>query len=71
MPRLGPSHTPTAHRIQITEKGVLKLLLGLSSYKATGPYQISSRFFKEMATSITQALIFIFQAGFSESRPDT
>ena len=57
MPRLGPSLIPTAHPIQITEKDELKLLLGLSSYKATGPDQISSRFLKEVATSITQALI--------------
>ena len=39
MPNQGPSHTPTEPQTLVTEKGTLKLLLGLNPYKttATGP----------------------------------
>ena len=71
MPHLGHSLTPTAPPIQVIEKRVLKLLIGLNPYKATCSDQIYSRILKEMAASITLALTFIFQASLNQGQtPD-
>jgi hypothetical protein len=61
IPNLGTSKTPDAPNIIVGTKGVLKLLLSLNSHKATGPDQLSTRFFREMATSIAPSLTLIFQ----------
>jgi hypothetical protein len=53
--------TPDAPNIIVGKEGVLKLLLNLNPHKATGPDQLSTRFLKEMATSITPSLTLIFQ----------
>ena len=59
LPDLGTSNTPDAPNIQVGRNGVRKLLQGLKPHKATGPDEISSRFLKEMASPITQALTLI------------
>jgi hypothetical protein len=51
--------------------GVLKLLLNLNPHKDTGPDQLSTRFLKEMATSITPSLTLIFQTSLERGKvPD-
>jgi hypothetical protein len=61
IPNLGTSKTPDAPNIIAGKEGVLKLLLNLNPHKATGPDQLSTRFLREMATSITPSLTLIFQ----------
>jgi hypothetical protein len=64
-----PSHfllLPDAPNIIVGKEGVLKLLLNLNPHKATGPDQLSTRFLKEMATSITPSLTLIFQTSMAE-----
>jgi len=61
IPNLGTSKTPDAPNIIVDKEGVLKLLLNLNPHKAMGPDQLSTRFLREMATSITPSLTLIFQ----------
>ena len=61
IPNLGTSKTPDAPNIIVGKEGVLKLLLNLNPHKAMGPDQLSTRFLREMATSITPSLTLIFQ----------
>ena len=65
MPQMGPSLSNTAPPLIIQEKGVKKLL---DSHKASGPDQITPRFLKEMAPSITPAQTLIFQASFDQGQ---
>jgi hypothetical protein len=70
IPNLGTSKTPDAPNIIVGKEGVLKLLLNLNPHKATGPDQLSTRFLKKMATSITPSLqnqLAFAQSFFSET----
>ena len=60
MPDKGPSLHPIIPDINITTVGILKLLQNLDVHKASGPDQVSSRFLKETAESITPILKTIF-----------
>ena len=68
MPQIGPSLSNTAPPLIIQEKGVKKLLDSQDPHKASGPDQITPRFLKEMAPSITPALTLIFQASFDQGQ---
>ena len=71
IPNLGTRKTPDAPNIIVGKEGVLKLLLNLNPHKATGPDQLSTRFLKEMATSITPSLTLIFQTSLERGKvPD-
>ena len=61
MSSLDNSYYPRAPDLNIRVEGVTKILKGLSPHKASGPDQISSRFFKEMATEISALLTLINQ----------
>ena len=49
----------------------IKILEGLNPHKASGPEEISSRFLKEMAPSISPALTLIFQASYDQGTVPT
>ena len=68
LPDLGASSNPDALNIQVGRNGVMKLLQGLKSHKATGPDEISSRFLKVMASPITPALTLIYQASLEQGQ---
>ena len=58
-----PSSSPylTAPGVNVTEKGVRKLLQNLNIHKAYGPDQIGPRVLKEMASTIAPILTIIFR----------
>ena len=66
MPSSGNSLKSEAPPLVIQDNGVRKILEGLNPYKASGPDEISSRFVKEMAPSISSALTLIFQASYDQ-----
>ena len=68
IPNLGTSKTPDAPNIIVGKEGVLKLLLNLNPHKAMGPDQLSTRFLKEMATSITPSLTLIVQTSLERGK---
>ena len=55
----------------IQNNGVKKILEGLNPHKASGSDEISSRFLKEMAPSISPALTLIFQASYDQGTVPT
>ena len=63
---MGNSLKSEAPPLVIQENGVKKILEGLNPHKASGPDEISSRFLKEMASSISPALTLIFQASYDQ-----
>ena len=64
---MGPSLSKTAPS-KHQEKVVKKLLDSQIPDKASGPDQITPRFVKEMAPTITPALTFIFQASYNQGQ---
>ena len=64
MPHIQQYCSPFNHQ----EKGVIKLLDSQNPHKASGPDQITPRFLKEMAPSITPALTLTFQASFDQGQ---
>ena len=66
IPSMGNSLKSEAPPLVIQENGVKKILEGLNPHKASGPDEISSRFLKEMASSISPALTLIFQASYDQ-----
>jgi hypothetical protein len=68
IPDLGTSQYNETPQITITQNGVYKLLHGLKQHKATGPYEISTKFLKEMVAPVTPALTFIFQASLNQGQ---
>ena len=70
-PDLGPGIAASVPPLRISEKDTGEDLEGLNPHKATGADQISSRFLKEMASSIAPALTLIYQASHDqEQTPD-
>ena len=57
---------PDMPPIQIHTEGVLHLLLGLKTSKATGPDKIPSRLLKELAYQISPALTLLYRASISQ-----
>ena len=55
---------PDMPDIQITEPGVLKLLLNLKPHKAQGPDNISPKILKELAVEISPSLTLIFKKSY-------
>ena len=55
--------------IQITVKGVEKLLIELKPNKAQGPDNIPARILKEMASTIAPILTIIFQKSINSGTP--
>ena len=55
---------PSMPEIEVTNEGVVKLLLKLNPYKASGPDLLPARVLKEMATEIGLFLTIIFQKSF-------
>ena len=68
IPDIGINTIPFAPDIQVTEKGVLKLLSNVNPNKVTGSDEISTKFLKEMAHAVTPALTKIFQASIDQSQ---
>ena len=66
MPSMGNSLKSEAPPLIIQDNGIKKILEGLNPHKASGPDEISSRFLKEMAPSISPALTLIFQASYDQ-----
>ena len=48
-------------KIEVTVKGVQKLLLGLTPHKAAGPDELSPRVLKEIHEEIAPVLTYIFR----------
>ena len=48
-------------KIYVTLNGVIKLLNGLQTKKATGPDNVSARLIKEIAAELAPALVNFFQ----------
>ena len=71
MPPMGKSLDTEAPPLTIQNNGVKKILQGLNPHKASGPDEISSRFLKEMAPSISPALTLIFQASYDQDTVPT
>ena len=71
MPSMGKSLDTEAPPLTIQNNGVQKILEGLNPHKASGPDEISSRFLKEMAPSISPALTLIFQASYDQGTVPT
>ena len=61
-PDLGPSVIPDLPNINVTPKGVEKLLSGLNPHKASGPDELPTRLLRETSEQITPALTLVFQA---------
>jgi hypothetical protein len=61
IPDKGPSPHQTMPNINITDKGITKLLQNINPNKATGPDNISGRVLKELSSEITPAIKFLFQ----------
>ncbi|KAK3105404.1 hypothetical protein FSP39_024449 [Pinctada imbricata] len=71
IPDLGPSPFTSVNNITVTEPGVLKLLKNFNPHKASGPDNISSRFLRTMATTLSPILTIIFQASLDQGKvPD-
>ena len=71
IPTMGNNTVNSAPPPNIQVNGVKKLLLGQKPHKASGPDQISSRFLKEMASSVAPALTLIYQASYEQAQiPD-
>ena len=68
LPDLGQSPFPDAPHIQVTYNGVLKLLQGLYTHKATGPDLMTSQFLREMAHPLAPALALVFQASLDQGQ---
>lgn len=68
MTTMGTSTANTAPLLNIQVNGVKKLLLGQNPNKASGPDHISPRFLKEMASSISPALMLIYQASYDQGQ---
>ena len=68
MPSMGNSLPTEAPPLTLQVNGVQKLLEGLNPHKASGPDEISARFLKEMAPSISPALTLIFQASYDQGK---
>ena len=71
MPSMGKSLDTEAPPLTIQNNGVKKTLEGLNPHKASGPGEISSRFLKEMAPSISPALTLICQASYDQGTVPT
>ena len=71
MPSMGKSLDTEAPPLTIQNNGVKKILEGLNPHKASGPDEISSRFLKEMAPSISPALTLICQASYDQGTVPT
>ena len=65
-PDLGTSNFPNAPEIKVHPNRVRKLLKNLKPHKATGPDDISPRFLKEMAETLTPILTLIFSASLKQ-----
>ncbi len=62
IPKLPPEHRfPQMPQVQVTEKGVEKLLRNLKPNKASGPDNIPARILKEMSPTIAPILTTIYQ----------
>ena len=61
IPDKGPSPHPTMSNINITDKGITKLLQNINPSKATGPDDISGRVLKELSSELTTSIKFLFQ----------
>ena len=68
MPQIVPSSFKTAPALIILEKGEKKLLDNQTPHKACGSDQVTPKFLKEMAPSITPALTLIFQASYDQGQ---
>ena len=64
---LGNSSYTGAPDLTVRVEGVTKILKGLGPHKALGPYQISSRLLKKMATEIP-LLTLIYQASLEQGQ---
>lgn len=70
LPDLGPSPYPTMSNI-IHERGVLRLLNGLRSFKATGPDDIPALILKHSAESLAPYLTRMYQLSLNQGQiPD-
>ena len=68
---LFPNHENDMPEIQVTEKGVLKLLQALNISKAGGPDGIRPRVLKELASELAPIFTLLFQASLhQQSIPD-
>ena len=54
--------------IHFTKNGIIKLLKDLEPKKASGPNKITSRFWKECAAEIADALVLIFNASMKQGK---
>ena len=61
IPSKGPSPYPSMPDIQVTPKGVQKLLKELNPYKATGPDEVPSRILQVGALELAPALVKLYQ----------
>ena len=59
---LGPSFIPDLPDINVTPKGVEKLLSGLNPHKASGPDELPTRLQRATSEQITPVLTLVFQA---------
>ena len=68
---LFPNHEQDMPEIQVTEKGVLKLLQALNISKAAGPDGIRPRVLKELSSELAPIFTLLFQASLhQQSIPD-
>ena len=65
IPDKGPSTYPTMPDIQITEKGIKKLLNNINPHKATGPDEIHGKILKECQHVMAPILSIIFKHSLS------
>lgn len=68
LPRLEDGNIPSIHRIEVTQKGVLKQLQNLNPKKAAGPDLIPTRVLKECANEVTPYLCTIFQLSLDKGK---
>ena len=68
IPDLGTSPYPSMAKINISPKGVTKLLQSLKVNKAAGPDGITPRFLKMVAVELTPALTLLYQACINQGK---
>ena len=66
VPVMPSVNIPPMPDIHITEEGVIKLLIELNPYKASGPDGIPARLLKECANEIAPALTLLFNASLKQ-----
>ena len=64
---MSPGSYPDISAIEVTLKGVIKLLQDLKPYKANGPDKIPTRLLKECAKEIAPSLVLLYQASLKQS----